>query len=247
MPTLDADLIAKKLSPEQISHDAIRSALERFSGARLELNDRKRDTVELENTRAQAEWADAEAEDAAKAAGKPAPRRTHVAAHDKKLDQAKHVEKVAAVAVERLRVELDETLQRDGEAWLAELTDLTEALREEWQARLNAVITLHGRLSAALSVLRAIEEPAPAVAAISLKPGQVNGREWASGQKPSQLAYVEASDVLAALFDLGQPVDPEQANPSVPGALPVGPNRWAFESPNANAARHERELGARAA
>ena len=82
-------------SYEQISSKPIRDSAAALDMARATQQERRRDLIELEQTREQAEWRDAAAAEKALAERKPAPKRTYVAAHDRKTDDARHQVKVA--------------------------------------------------------------------------------------------------------------------------------------------------------
>jgi len=94
------DRIPQRRNPQlppytEINHPVIREAAAAWDGARATLESARREVVELEQTAEQAQWADAEAAEQARAEGKAEPKRTHIAAHEKKLDAARHEAKVA--------------------------------------------------------------------------------------------------------------------------------------------------------
>jgi chromosome segregation ATPase len=101
----------------EIDHATIRDAAAAWDAAKAALESARKDLTELEQTREAAEWADAEAAEAARAEGKPEPKRSHVAAHDKKLDVARHEWKVAQLAEERTFDALQAALDEHAGEW----------------------------------------------------------------------------------------------------------------------------------
>src|SRR4051794_751405 len=85
----------------EIDNGPIREAAAAWDAANATLESSRKDVIELEQTREAAEWRDAEAADRARAEGKAEPKRSHVAAHDKKLDDARHGLKVETLAEDR--------------------------------------------------------------------------------------------------------------------------------------------------
>lgn len=198
-------IVIEKLPPyEQISHATIREAAASLDAAGSARGQARKDLVELEQTREQAEWADAEAVERARAEDKPEPKRTHVAAHDRKTDEARHELKVSELAERRAVEELEDALEQHGAAWAAEVAEAFDTLRGEWEATVGELIGLHARLNAAQTVARAVGGSQPGVGAIGLKPGQIGDLEVLSGQH-GKLGWVGVPDVLALLSELGVP------------------------------------------
>jgi hypothetical protein len=80
------DIDPASLPPyEAITEPHVRDAVAGLDSARSSREQARKDLIELEQTRSQAEWADAEAAEQARAEGRSEPRRTHTAAHDPEL------------------------------------------------------------------------------------------------------------------------------------------------------------------
>jgi hypothetical protein len=184
---------------EQISSEPIREAAATLSAARSAKEQARKDLIELEQTRESAEWADAEASEQAQAEGRAEPKRTLVAAHDKKTDEARHKTKVSDLAHTRARGALEAALAEHGQAWADELATSVEAMRVEWGNVVEGLIGLHGRLSAALSVARVVGiGELPKIGALPFRRRQIQNADFASPQ-PDVPAFVPTGDVLAAL------------------------------------------------
>jgi len=226
---LDPNAVRPQLPPyAEISHSAIRDAAAGWNAAKADLNLRKRDVIELEQTREAAEWRDAEAAEAAPAAGKAEPKRSHVQAHDRQLDAARHEHKVATLvegrASERLQAALDE---HQGD-WLSNATLEIEALSEAWNAAVATLADLHGKLGRAhrargFASNGDAENDGPGVltSAIRVSPRDVQGLDFAplpagSHPTPGSLARapkgtVDIGHVLAELAQMGRLPAPEPA------------------------------------
>jgi len=200
-------------APESISSKPIATAAAALRDAAKDREQRRKDLVELEQTREAAEWRDAEAAEKARAEGKPEPKRTHVAAHDRKTDEARHELKVAELAVERTRQMLGAALDEHGEAWIEDVERELATHDEVWAAAVNTLIGLHGKRAAARAIARAIGLRHPDVGACGFQRRQVNGVEFTSGQPRDQLAWIYVEDVLAVLSDLGVPPEPALDEP----------------------------------
>lgn len=194
---------------EQISSKPIRDSAAGFNAAKAALLSAKRDLVELEQTREQAEWRDAAAAEAAIAERKPAPKRTYVAAHDRKTDNARHQVKVAQLALERAERDLIGSLERNGAAWATEVGEAYGSLTEAFATGVNELVAVYAKLSQAASDARVvIGGQRPRIGVIELDRGQLGEVELAAGS--SRRATVQVADVLAALSSIGQP-EPEAA------------------------------------
>jgi hypothetical protein len=193
-------IVVENLPPyEQISSEPIRQAAATLSAARSAKEQARKDLIELEQTRESAEWADAEASEQAQAEGRAEPKRTHVAAHDKKTDEARHKAKVSDLALTRARGALEAALDEHGQAWTDELATSVETMRVEWGNSVEGLIALHSQLNAALSVARVVGiGELPQVGALPFRRRQIANAEFATGQ-PDVPAFVDTGDVLAAL------------------------------------------------
>ncbi|MHB1808279.1 MAG: hypothetical protein ACYCU0_03160 [Solirubrobacteraceae bacterium] len=208
---------------EQISHDAIRGAVYARDAARAAQEARRRDVIELEQTREQAEWGDAEAVEAARAAGKAEPKRRHVVEHDRKTEEAKHEAKVAQLAFDRARNALRAALEQHGDAWCQEVRETVESTKADWQHAVNEVIEVHGRYSAVLDVARKVLGPQPPVSRLFFPTAMIRDVEFASHHGQAN-GVIEAADVLAALAALGSPKPVREApQPTAPTAFRDSP------------------------
>lgn len=190
---------------EAISCTPISEAAAGLDAANAACLSAQRDLTELEQTREQAEWADAEAAEKARAEGTAEPKRSHVASHDKKLDAARHEHKVAKLAQTRARGALEAALAEHGEAWAGALTTSVEAMSAQWERVVGELIGLHGQLDAAVKVARVVGiGELPSVGALPFARKQIKNVEFASGQRPAP-AYVPTGDVLAALASVTEP------------------------------------------
>jgi hypothetical protein len=198
---------------EAITCESIRDAAAAFSAARAAREQARKDLTELEQTREQAEWADAEAAENARAEGKAEPKRTHVAEHDRKTDAARHEQKVADLAEKRALDALTAALDEHGQAWADEATAAVESLRAEWANAVDGLIAMHGRLTASLRVGRAVGVGGlPQVAMLPFARRQIDNCEFAAGQ-PAVPAYIGTGDVLAALAGAVEVEPQEQTEP----------------------------------
>lgn len=194
---------------QEISHDVIAAKAAEWDAAKAALNEVKRTEVELEQTRPQAEQADAETCEQARHEGKPDPKRTHVAAHDRKLDSARHEHRVAVIAERRAFGALQSALDEHQEAWLGEAAQLVVGLDERWQEAIADVAKLAAERQRAVRVARLIGSEHPRVAAIPLSRRQLAGIELLHGSPDT--AHVAVEDLLAGLADLGAPPPEEPA------------------------------------
>ena len=191
-------------SYEQISSKPIRDSAAALDMARATQQERRRDLIELEQTREQAEWRDAAAAEKALAERKPAPKRTYVAAHDRKTDDARHQVKVAQLAFERAERDLIGSLERNGAAWATEVGEACENLFAAFASGVAELIAVHSKLTQASAVARVvIGDKRPHVGVIELDHRQLDGIELAQGSV--RRAMVQVPDVLAALSSIGQP------------------------------------------
>jgi hypothetical protein len=194
---------------DRISESHIRDAAAAWDAAKAAHEQARKDLNELELTREAAEWRDAENVDRARSERKPDPRRTHVGAHDRKTDTAKHELKVRQLAAQRAERELLVALDKHGASWGEEVAHEAESLQEQFSMEVATLSELYGRLSNALSVGKVFTGGRqPRIGALDFSPRQVQGREYASGQPQSVRPYIAVGDVLAALSDLGK-VEPE--------------------------------------
>jgi hypothetical protein len=205
---------------EQISCKPISEAVAALDAARAEFDQRRKDLVELEQTREQAEWRDARASETARAEHKPEPKRSHVSAHDRKVDDGRHQLKVAQLAAERAERALADAIERHGDEWSQEVEETCDGLLKQWHSGVAELTTLHARLAAALGIRRAITEgKQPRVGAVEFLPAQIGGREWAGGQGPTARPVAQVGDVLAAMAAVGT-IAPEP-EPVVQPPLPT--------------------------
>jgi hypothetical protein len=224
------DRIPQRRNPQlppytEIDHPVIREAAAAWDGARSTLTSARQEVVELEQTAEQAQWADAEAAEKARAEGKAEPKRTHIAAHEKKLDQARHEAKVAELAEDRAFNDLQSALDEHTATWAASVDADVQALDDEWQNALAALTTLHERRSSALAIRSMVVGETPNAGAVGFTAWQIMNVELASGQAHEK-GYVQTGDVLAGLAALGAPKSlgaetPQQHRP------PMGRDRLA--------------------
>jgi hypothetical protein len=214
------DRIPQRRNPQlppytEIDHPLIRQAAAEWDGARTTLESSRREVVELEQTREAAEWKDAEAAEKARAEGKPDPKRTNVAAHEKKLDQARHEAKVAELAEDRAFNDLQSALDEHTAAWAESVEVDVQELNDDWQTALAALTTLHARRSRALAIRAMVIGETPGAFAVGFSAGQLLNVELASGQA-GEKAFLHTGDVLAGLAALGvakPPAEPQEHRP----------------------------------
>jgi len=217
----------EKLGYERITNKPIRDAVAHLHATNNARHEAKLDVIELEQERPQAEWQDAEQAEQARAEGKPEPKRSAVAAHDRKLDQARHEEKVAELALQRAQKALSDALAQHGDAWRDEVRDSVEALNAEWQRDVSELIALHGRLETALMVAHVVIGKQPQVGALCFPPKSIRGLDLAAPQPKGAHGVITTPDVLAALHELATPEpdveqEPQQHRPPVmPGNSPT--------------------------
>jgi hypothetical protein len=200
----------EKLSPVAITCEPIRHAVEQLGVATEHHDEKRRDLVELEQTREAAEWADAEALDAARVAGKPAPRRTHVAAHDKRTEEARVEFKAAQIAIERARKELAAVIDEHGEAFAAEVRQAATEAIETWRSKVEELPAAHAEVVEALRVCRQFGGDWPVYEWVALKPKQLTDGPIPLGATIPTVKIVAAGDHIAALMELGQPKQPQE-------------------------------------
>ncbi len=193
----------------EISHSALRERATAVEKATADLNERRRDVVELEQTRPSAEWSDAEAAERARATGKAEPKRTHTAQHDRKLDDAKHESKVAELALKRARDELDVACERHGSEYAAELAAEVETTDAAWREAVESLVTLAARQERSHRLARLVgDEDVPSVEPLPFRHGrELQGLEIPSGGP--RTGYVAVPDVLAGLLAVGVAPEPE--------------------------------------
>jgi hypothetical protein len=202
---------------QQISCKPISEAAAALDAARAEFDQRRKDLVELENTREQAEWRDAAASEKARAEHKPEPKRSHLSAHDRKLDDSRHQQRVCQLAVERAERALVDAIDRHGQEWGEEVDHACAELVGQWSEKLDEVMVLYAKLAAAFSVRAKViaEDRQPRFAALAFRVEEVRGREWAAPQDPTSLPVIRVGDVLGALSEqVGTPA-PEPPPPAV--------------------------------
>jgi hypothetical protein len=207
----------------EISSKPIADAAADWDAARAELLERKRSLTELEQTREAAEWRDAEAAEKARAEGKAEPKRSHVAEHDKKLDQARHEMKVATIAEDRAFTGLQVALDEHQAEWAESVEADVQGLDEVYAAAVDQLVRLHAQRSSALAVRRLVGgRGRRGMGAIGFKPSQIRDLDFAAGTNDRQnTGWVATGDVLAALADLGMPEQVPDAAPAV-RPLPSG-------------------------
>jgi len=240
------DIAVENLPPyEQISCEPIRQAAAEHNAARSAKEQARKDLIELEQTREAAEWRDAEAAEQAQAEGKPEAKRSHVAAHDKQTDAARHGAKVAELAHKRAEAALQVAIGAHGQTWSDELTSSIEQVSAEWGNALTELIALHGRLGAALSVARRVgigELPNVGVLPFSRK--QIQNVEYAP-QQANVPAFIPTGDVLGALATVIEVVDEDAKGVPAPGAVPLA--RYRPQSPNRSMGAVQEEIAERRA
>ncbi len=208
MTTLSIDQLPE---PAAISQPDIAAAATEFATARAALNERKRDVVELEQTRSNAEWADAQAEHDAVAAGKPAPtKQKHTAEHDVKLEKARHAHKVATLAEQSARRVLASKLEQYGDRWLAEAEKLVRSLDASWDSIVQTAAKIHAERRRAIESARKLGSEHVGAGAAFLDRRVLQGIELPHGAAQSWAVYGE--DLLDALGRLGTP----QSKPDAP-------------------------------
>jgi hypothetical protein len=202
-------LTVEQLPPyEQISHAKIAEAAAAFDAAKATRLQAKRDLVELEQTREQALWADAEADENARAEGKAAKRtHTHTQEHDKRTEAAEHEHRVAHLAVDRKRADLEAAVAEWGDEWQQECEQYVAKLDQSYDSMIPALMKLTSERLRAVRVLRQIGGSHPPVDAIWLAQRQLGGVQFASGG-PKE-ARVDLGDVFAELIELGHEKAPE--------------------------------------
>ncbi len=197
----------------EIDNGPIREAAAAWDAAKAALESARKDLTELELTREQSEWADAEAAENARAEGKAEPKRTHVAAHDRKTDEARHEFKVAQLAETRTFDALQAALDEGQNEWAESIERDVQTLDDEWTAALNTLIALHAQRSRVLAIrAQVVGEGRRAVSALGFKPSQIRDLDFATGTNDRQMTgYVAVGDVFGRLADLGmlEPPAPE--------------------------------------
>jgi hypothetical protein len=208
----------EKLGYEQISSEPIREAAAGLDAAKAACLSARRDLVELEQTREAAEWRDAEAADKARAEGKAEPKRSHVAAHDRKTDEARHEHKVATLAEARALDALQSALDEHGQTWVESIDAELAKLDDAWTEQVRELVALHAKRSAVIATKSKVCGPTGRSGALRFVPSAIQGLDWASGTNDRQTGYVEAGSVFSALSELGlaAPVvekEPQQHRP----------------------------------
>lgn len=213
---------------EEISHPAIRDAAATWDAAKATLRERRQNRVELENTRPAAEWKDAEAIEAARAAGKPDPKRSNVQEHDRKIAEAHLEEKVAILAEKRAFDELQKALDDHQAEWLEGATREIEALSKAWNAAVRTLASLHGKLTEAHRARayasngdKENDGPGVLTGAIRVGPADVRGLDFAptpEGALPgahmrAPKGIVGIEHVLTQLAEMGRLPKPEEPEP----------------------------------
>jgi hypothetical protein len=216
----------------EIDHSEIRQSAEKHETAQQQLKGRQRGVRELElgsasekSARDRAVALDAQAAEDAAAAGRALPKRHHLADHTKRVEEAPYELKVAQLAAQRARAELQAVVDEHGAAWTESLIISGEDLEQAWNDGIAALIALHGQRLALGARLKKLGAAVPDIGMIRLKPAELFD---SSNHEKLQLAYypsgadrqrhralVNAADVLAALAHLGVVDEP----------VPVGNSR----------------------
>jgi hypothetical protein len=190
---------------QEISHPAIRDGAAGWDAARAALEQGRKDLLELEQTREASEWRDAELAETARAAGKPEPKRSHTAEHDRKIDKARHEHKITTLSEARAFEALQSALDEHQGEWEQEIDTDLQVLDQEWSEAVDALVVVHARRSRALSIRSKVIGPGRSSSgAVGFEQAELQGIELQPGQR-GQLAYLDAGAVLGKLADLGMP------------------------------------------
>jgi hypothetical protein len=193
----------------EIDDPKISAAAKKYAEAQQALRDRQKAVAKLVDSREQAEWDDAAEAEAALAAGKPAPRRRHVAEHDKMIDQLQHDLRVAQLAQTRALRALQETVDAHGDEWCRSLSDKVTTLDEAWPKALEALAELHRDRVAAHRKAKIAGASVEPIGAVRLLPGQLHGIDVAYVPDPEQRANLKAivavEDVLDSMQRMQEP------------------------------------------
>ena len=202
---------------EDIDHTAIAAAAAAHASAQQSLQDTQRALGRLEDGREEASWRDARDADEALAAGKPMPKRKHVAEHDRKAFELQHEVKVRQLAVQRTRQELQQAVDAHGADWAADLDQQAAALDQAWGAAVGALQTLHQERLAAHARRRVVGGQMPSTS-ILLEPGKLFDNltgdrlqlAWLGdpGQRYRQRVGAHLADILAAMRGEPEPDAP---------------------------------------
>jgi hypothetical protein len=153
-----------------------------LEAAKATLEGARKDLVVLEQTRDPAERRDAEAAQEARAAGKPEPKRSQVAAHDKKLDEARHWLKVETLSETQVFNSLQDALDEHADEWAESIERDVEALNEEWAVAINTLVEIHARRSRAIAIrAMVVGGDQRGVGALGFQSGQIRGIDFAQG------------------------------------------------------------------
>jgi hypothetical protein len=219
----------------EIDHPPIRQAAQQYEAAkhqveRLQSELKRLDGRAGQTLRAEAEKQDAEAAAAAMIAGKPAPKRRHVAEHDAKPEELGHELRVAQVVANSARSDLQAVLDKEGATWLDALTLDSEKLEQAFDSAAVALTSLYGQRAALNATLRKLgADEVPNIRFVRLKPSalidSLNGDRLQLAYQPDgaarqrQRVEIHAADVLAALSSLGVVEEPQVVGSGLGDAL----------------------------
>jgi hypothetical protein len=193
----------------EIDDPKISAAAKKYAEATRALTSQRSALRKLENEREQAAELDAEEAEAALAAGKPAPRRRHVADWNKQIDNLEHEVRVAALVERRAYLDLQDTVDAHGDQWCRSLSDKVEKVDGAWRKALEALAVLHRdrvEVHRKAKIAGAAVEP---IGTLRLTPAQLHGIDVAHIPDPEARANLKAvvavEDVLGALGAMQEP------------------------------------------
>jgi hypothetical protein len=137
------------------AHEPIAQAEAARDAARAAELRAKRGLVELQQTRSQAEWADAKAAEQAIADGKaPAKTLANVIAHDMKIETAAHEHRVSQLTTQRAEKALQAAWKEHGDEYRAEVKQATAAAESAFRAALRGLSMDFNRFSSTVALGR---------------------------------------------------------------------------------------------
>jgi hypothetical protein len=195
-----------------ISQPAIRKSRVVLDTARHAFNAAGKTLIQLERELPNAQDADAAADEAARAQGKPPLKgRPQTKRAEDAIANAAHEQRVAELARTRAADDLEAVLAKNLAAWQEEVTAEMELRDSEWDVLINGLIVAANKRSAVRQVgQKILETDVLAAAAVPFRLRQLDGIEVQNGS--SRTAYVAVEDILVGLQELGFKIaEPERA------------------------------------
>ncbi len=200
----------------EISNLPIRQATVALDAARAAELHAKRTVIHLEQTRSNAEWADAEAAEKARAEDKPEPDRTATIAHDQEQEAAAHEHKIAQLTTARAEATLQDVQREHGATYVQEAKDRLQSAESAFHASLRKLQTDYSEFASAVSHGKDLGLQHMGVGVINLdlltEAESTNGGKVELPRGAVRDVIVHVGTLLGKFSDLGKPEPKPEAH-----------------------------------